>query len=62
LKECTKVLPGAVKAFTLPDAKYITEWLNGGLQKVGSKIRDGETITSAILKLLGLLFGREFVA
>ncbi|KAH6716544.1 peroxidase [Leptodontidium sp. MPI-SDFR-AT-0119] len=62
LAECTRVLPAAKKTFNLPDSTLLQQWLEGKYNKLGQAIEDGQTLTDALLRLLGLLSGRMFGA
>lgn len=60
LKECTKVLPPAVRAYNAPYQTAINKWLNdltlaaGAVKQTGQALRDG-TVLNAIANLLKLL-------
>ncbi|KAK0107961.1 hypothetical protein ONS96_003744 [Cadophora gregata f. sp. sojae] len=62
LTECTRVLPAAKKTFTQPDLTIFKQWLEGKFPGLGQQIEDGSLLTSALLKLLGLLSGRMYGA
>ncbi|KAH6663714.1 heme peroxidase [Halenospora varia] len=54
LKECTKVLPSAIKSFRNPDQDKIDQWLAGGLPQVGQALRDAVELTVSFLAGLGI--------
>ncbi|KAL2070011.1 hypothetical protein VTL71DRAFT_14691 [Oculimacula yallundae] len=60
LTECTRVLPPAKKVFLLPDTTLLQMWLEGKYNKLGQAIEDGQTLTDALLRLLGLFGGNIF--
>ncbi|KAH7346851.1 peroxidase [Rhexocercosporidium sp. MPI-PUGE-AT-0058] len=60
LAECTRVLPAAKKAFNIPDSTLVHQWLDGKYSNLGQAIEDGQTLTDALVRFLGLFTGRLF--
>ncbi|CZT46088.1 uncharacterized protein RSE6_06469 [Rhynchosporium secalis] len=60
MTECTRVLPPTKKEFTIQDSFFLQQWLEGKYDKLGQAIEDGQTLTDALLKLLGLFVGNMF--